>query len=247
MHSPDSPSPLSQAVRRGLDAVRENLVPALVLQLLLASLVASYFLWPKSAAFLYQLGEWKRQGGLYFSFAATGFAGGVLAEIAKVYCGQRGRWTRQNVEDGLFNFVLLGFGGSVVHLFYEFQAALFGDHLAFGVIARKTTIDMLLFTPFWATPYQTIFWLWKNNRFSWKNVSWELRGNYLTQHYLPVLVMEWVFWIPVVIMTYSLPLILQFPFFLVAMATWGLLLATLTRSGVDEKASKAAAAESTLP
>lgn len=227
-------SPLSQAFQRGIAAVRENLVPALVLQTLLGLLVASYFLWPSSAVVLVKLSQWKQAGGILFSMAATGFAGGLLAELAKVYCGQRGHWTKSNVEDGIFNFILFAFSGGTVHLFYDQQALWFGDHLAWSVILKKTTVDMLLFTPIWATPYQSIFWLWKNHRYSWSAVSTDLRTDYLTRHYLPVLIMEWVFWIPVVMMTYSLPLVLQFPFFLIAMATWGLLLAALTRSGVKE-------------
>lgn len=210
-------------------------MPALVLQALLGVLVASYFLWPSSAVVLYKLSAWKQSGGIGFSFIATGFAGGVLAELSKVYLGQRGRWTRANVEDGLFNFMLLGFGGSVVHIFYELQAQWFGDHLAWSVILKKSAADMLLFTPIWATPYQTIFWLWKNHRYQWERVREELNPGYFMKHYLPVLIMEWVFWIPVVMMTYSLPLVLQFPFFLVAMATWGLLLAALTKSGVKKE------------
>jgi hypothetical protein len=228
-------STLSRAVERGIAAARENLFPALFLQGILAILIATYFLWPKSAVILYELSQWKARGGIYFSFAATGFAGGILSEICKVLFAQRGRWTCANVEDGVFNFLLLGFAGSVVHVFYDYQAFWFGDRLAWSVVLRKTLVDMGLFTPFWATPYQSIFWLWKNKGYSWTGVSRELRTVYFSEHYLPVLMMQWVFWIPVVMMTYSLPLALQFPFFLAAVAIWGLLLATLTKSGVKKK------------
>lgn len=231
----NSSSPLVLAAKRGISAVRENLAPALVLQLLLGLLVGSYFLWPSSAVLLYKLSAWKQAGGMWFSMAATGFAGGFLAELSKVCFGQRGRCTRANIEDALFNFIMLGLAGGVVHLFYEQQARWFGDHLAWSVILSKTTVDMLFFTPIWATPFQTIFWLWKNNRYSWAVVHRELYDAYFTRHYLPLLFMQWAFWIPVVMMTYSLPLVLQFPFFLVAMATWGLLLGALTKSSVKKE------------
>lgn len=226
---------LSSALARGMTAARENLMPALFLQAVMALVVGSYFLSPRYASLLYKLSDWKEQGGLYFSFVATGFSAGLFAEFCKVMFIQRGAWKLGNIEDGFFNFLMLGFSGAVVHVFYDVQAIVFGDHLAWSVILKKTTVDMLLFTPWWATPYQSIFLYWKNRRYSWLAVSHALREDFWTRHYLPVLIMEWIFWIPIVMMTYSLPLVLQFPFFLIAMTMWGLLVTALARSGVKPR------------
>ena len=47
---------------------------------------------------------------------------------------------------------------------------------------------------------------------------------------LPVLITNWMFWIPGVTLVYSMPLILQMPINIFATAIWSLLLAGLAKN-----------------
>jgi hypothetical protein len=54
---------------------------------------------------------------------------------------------------------------------------------------------------------------------------------------LPILVTNWMFWIPGVSLIYAMPLVLQTPLFIFATAIWGLLLPAVAR---QERAEPAA-------
>jgi hypothetical protein len=59
----------------------------------------------------------------------------------------------------------------------------------------------------------------------------ELNWDFVAERMLPVLVSNWMFWIPGVVLIYSLPTNLQTPLFIFATAIWGLLLPAVARQG----------------
>ena len=58
---------------------------------------------------------------------------------------------------------------------------------------------------------------------------------------LPVLVTNWMFWIPGVSLIYSMPLNFQTPLFIFATAIWGILLPAVGRQGAPPFAKGAQA------
>ena len=208
----------------GLGAARENLLPGLLIQALMLLLVIGYYLhWP-TTWLLDVLARAKAAGGLWFAFFASGFCGGVLSELCLVYLLQKGRWLEGNFESLVFKFFLIGLGGAEVSLFYAWLAHVLGNQAEWHVVVAKVLLDQFGFTMFVACPSNAIAIHWKNARY--RAAAWLdfFTPKFLGEQFLPLLLVNWCFWIPTTGLIYSLPLALQLPLFLLALAIWGLLL-----------------------
>ena len=192
-------------------------------------LVGIYYCWPDAAAILSSYGTWQHSGGLLRAGLATGFAAGILSELSVVYVADRGRWSAAHIENMVFRFIVFFMGGMVVYEFYNWQAVWFGTGLSWRVILPKVLVDQFVFSVFWSTSYQTLTFRWKALGYSGSRLWTELDGKFVIKRMLPVLVTNWMFWIPGVILVYSMPLDLQMPINIFAMAIWSLLLAGLSR------------------
>jgi hypothetical protein len=130
----------------------------------------------------------------------------------------------------VFRFVVFFLGSLGVYEFYEWQAIWFGDGLSWRILLPKVLVDQFVFSVFWSTSYQTLTFRWQTLRYSGSRLWNELDGNFVVERMLPVLVTNWMFWIPGVTLVYSMPLILQMPLNIFATAIWSLLLAGLAKS-----------------
>ena len=208
-----------------------------VLLAAMSVLVAGYYFWPAGAAALSWYAAWQHAGGILRIGLVAGFAGGILSELSVIYLCDGGRWNRTHVENMIFRFVVFFLGGIIVYEFYEWQAFWFGDGLTWRVILPKVLVDQFIFSVLWSTAYQTLTFRWQTLRYSGSRLWNELDGNFVVERMLPVLVTNWMFWIPGVTLVYSMPLILQMPLNIFATAIWSLLLAGLaktTRAPVSE-------------
>lgn len=153
-------------LRLGLNAARVNFAPAVLVQLLMAALVLSYFYLPIAKPIFGTLTDWNVHGGLLFSFVAMGTTVGVLTEIFSVYLHKNRRWTSEDLTNICFNFVIFGFLGVMNSLFYQLHAHWFGAGRSPGVLATKTLVDQFVYTPFLSNPMQTLAFLWRSEQFS---------------------------------------------------------------------------------
>ncbi len=192
--------------------------------------VAVYYAWPAGAAVLSRYAAWQHAGGIFRAGLAAGFAGGILSELTLVYARDRGHWNFTHLENMAFRFVVFFFGGLIVCQFYAWQAAWFGNGLSWRIIVPKVLVDQFGYSVVWATTYQTIIFRWQALRYSGPGLWSELDRAFVFDRMLPVLVTNWMFWIPGVILIYSMPLILQMPLSVFATAIWSLLLAGLAKS-----------------
>lgn len=203
------------------------------MSVLLASmsmLVAIYYCWPAGAAVLSQYAAWQHAGGLFRTGLVAGFAGGILSELSVVYVRDGGRWNGAHIENMAFRFIVFFIGGIVVSEFYEWQAIWFGDGLSWRILLPKILVDQFIFSVVWSTTYQTLTFRWQALRYSGARLWSELDGSFVIDRMLPVLVTNWMFWLPGVTLVYSMPLILQMPINIFATAIWSLLLAGLAKS-----------------
>jgi len=192
--------------------------------------VATYYFWPAGATVLSWYATWQHAGGLFRIALTAGFAGGILSELSLVYIRDRGRWNLAHLENMAFRFVIFFFGGMVVAKFYEYQAYWFGDGLSWKVILPKVLVDQFIFSVFWSTTYQTLTFRWQALRYSSRRLWSELDAGFVIERMLPVLITNWMFWIPGVSLVYSMPLLLQMPVNIFATAIWSLLLAGLAKN-----------------
>ena len=201
-----------------------------VLLVAMSIVVAIYYCWPTGAAILSRYATWQHSGGVLRAGLAAGFAGGILSELTLVYARDRGRWNLTHLENMIFRFAVFFLGGFVVSKFYEWQAVWFGNGISWRIVLPKVLVDQFIFSVFWSTTYQTLMFRWQTLRYSSSSLWNELNGNFVIERMLPVLVTNWMFWIPGVILVYSMPLILQMPLSVFATAIWSLLLAGLAKS-----------------
>jgi hypothetical protein len=201
-----------------------------VLLAAMSVIVAVYYCWPAGAAVLSRYAAWQHAGGLFRTGLVAGFAGGILSELSVIYICDGGRWNATHLENMAFRFVVFSLGGLIVYKFYEWQALWFGDGLSWRVLVPKVLVDQFIFSVFWSTTYQTLIFRWHALRYSGSRLWSELDGRFVVERMLPVLVTNWMFWIPGVTLVYSMPLILQMPLNIFATAIWSLLLAGLAKS-----------------
>ena len=195
----------------------------------MAALVGIYYFWPAGSAILAAYGTWQHSGGVWAAALASGIAGGIISEVSLVYGANRGRWTPIHLESLVFKFVLFFFGGIISFEFYHLQAYLFGEGVTWSVILPKVLVDQLIFSVFWATTYQTLAFRWQSLRYSGRKLWNELDGNFVIDRMLPVLVTNWMFWIPGTMLLYAMPLMLQMPLAVFALAIWSILLSAVAR------------------
>lgn len=222
-------SVLRKAVGKGLRAARQNLIPMLMLEGAMALLVVVYYFWPTGKAVLTHYAAWQHQGGILVAALATGVAGGVISELSLVYFQDEGRWNFIHLENMVFKLLLFCTSGAIVYEFYGWQAVWFGQGNAWSVIVPKVCVDQFGYTVIWAVPYMTFATRWQALRYSGKSLWAELDKNFIAERILPVLVTNWMFWIPGVSLIYSMPLNLQTPLFIFATAIWGILLPAVGR------------------
>jgi hypothetical protein len=222
---------VSRSLRLGLGATRANLVPALCVEALMVALVLAYFYVTVARPFFNVLSDWNVRGGLSFSFIAMGATVGGLTEAFIVYLHKGGRWTREDLVNMAFNFLVFGLLGVMNSGLYQLQASWFGTGRSLGTLALKTFVDQFIYTPFLSNPFQTLAFLWKAEDFSFQSTVEKL--THFKQLYvitvLPVLVSNWCFWIPMSALIYCFPTTLQLPLGILAVSIWSMLLAALVK------------------
>ena len=224
-----SRSPIGEAFRKGTRAAWQNLPAMLALEFAMAAVVATHYCWPAGAAVLSRYAAWQHSGGVVGAALATAFAGGVLSEVSLVYFQNGGRWTRTNLENMGFKWLLFFVSGAIVYKFYAQQAVWFGQGATWSVLVPKVLVDQFGYTVLWSTPFYALLTRWQMLGYSVRRLWPELGWNFVTERMLPILVTNWMFWIPGVSLIYSMPTILQTPLFIFATAIWGLLLPAVTR------------------
>src|SRR5947209_8975800 len=212
----------------GWEAARANAKPALIIQAIMLALAVAFYTNATVADALRNLAEFKRAHGLLFVICASVLAGAVLPEIFLVLFFQHGRLHAANLRNLAFTIPVWGFDGSLVDLLYRAEAQWLGDVASLPVVLGKIGIDQFGYNVLFAAPFGVLTYEWKNSGLSTQPV----RDLFIWPHYrdkiFPTLLATWAVWIPLMAIIYSLPLVLQFPLFGLALSFWVLLLTYMT-------------------
>ncbi len=214
----------------GLRAARANLVPALLIQAAVVTVVLAYYFWEPARAWLARLAELKREGGYLFSFASGVLAGGLLPELLTVAVFQKWRVRRENLGNLLFGACFWGLMGMMVDALYRAQAVAFGTEVDFATVFKKTVFDQFIFTPFVSIPLTVVVLEWRQAGYRLGAVSRALGRGFYRRKVLPVVVSGLGFWLPVVVFIYSLPPLLQFPLFTLALTLWVMIITWISHA-----------------
>lgn len=212
----------------GWDAARANAKPALIIQAIMLALAIAYYTSSTAANALRSLAEYKQAHGLPFVIIASVVGGALIPELFLILFFQRGRPHFGNLRNLAFTIPVWGFDGSLVDLLYRAEAHWLGDVATVPVVLAKICVDQFGYNVFFAAPFGVLTYEWKNNGISIAPV----RDLFTWRHYrdkiIPTLLATWAVWIPLMAIIYSLPLALQFPFFILALSFWVLLLTYMT-------------------
>ncbi len=222
---------LTIAWGEALKALRTNLVPGLILQTLMLVLGAAYLWHPATRHFFGELSELKSRWGLLFSFAGTSLASTLLPEILGLLLphAAQGRNGGPGLAPRLlFGLIFWGLIGMQVDLFYRLQFHLFGPSDHISTIATKVLVDAFVYCPLLAIPQAVCIFLWRDHNFTHRGFHGWTPLRFYALKIFPVLMANWMVWIPLICIIYSLPPALGIPFFIIAQSFWVMVFTTLS-------------------
>jgi hypothetical protein len=207
------------------DVFRQNRTACLWLNVLVITLVTTYYQVPSVAAVWESIGAFKLRWSYAFSLASTVFAAAIFPFCIQAIQGTlpaRGRWKRLALL-----ILFWGYRGMEIDLFYRFQGFLFGHGNDAATLITKVAFDQFVFSPIWFVPTYLIALRWIDLGASWKLTRASLDREFWTRTCPTVLFTNWIVWIPALALVYSLPAALQFPLFSVIMCFFILIVTLL--------------------
>jgi hypothetical protein len=218
------PITLASLLLPGIAAVKKYGRPFLFLQSIALGLVVLYYTNANVKSVCDQLSRLKIHGGLIFAALAAAVAGGLLPELAKALI--MGDWTitRKRVRDVGFAMAAFAASGIITDFQYRGMARLIGSDTTLITSVRKMLFDQFVTTPIYGTPYWVVIYLFRAERYNLLATLRQLSPRWYVRRVLPLLIPGWCFWMPMVLLIYSLPGGLQFCLYCVAAAAWSLLM-----------------------
>lgn len=211
-----------------LVALKQNLLPGLVLQLFAVSILIIYFFVPGSKPVFSWFGLLKQEYGFTYSFIATAIFGGLIPFLY-LWLSKRLAPNRSILGLLVFYIVFWGLKGMEVDFFYRLQADWFGTGNEVKTIVTKMAADQFLYSALWAAPGITIVYLWMESNWSIAECKRAMDRKFFCVKIPTVILSNWLVWIPAVCVIYAMPGELQIPLFNLVLCFWVLLLAVLNK------------------
>lgn len=188
-------------------SIRANVVPMAVLWSLAAVLVLSYYFVPGVADALAPIARWQTESGWAAAFLNRLVFAGVIpgAFLLSLRTLRPAHPLAVAWTQGLWCAVW----GIVCNEFYALQAALFGTGVDPLTVLLKTAVDQFVWTVLVIAPANGAFFLWMGCDFSFTRTRRAWPRRFFRELVLPLLLPNWVLWIPVAAIIYAFPLPLQ--------------------------------------
>jgi len=211
-------------------SLRLNLIPGIFLQGMMIAVAVAYFCVPSVHRSLTNLASMKEHWGLIFSFIGTSLASTLLPELLRplLPTSSRAPGAPSLFSRLLFAIPFWGVIGMQVDLFYRLQFLLFGPSDRVSVIVAKVIVDAFIYCPLLAMPQAVCIFLWRDHDYTHHGFKGWTPSRFYALRIFPVLMANWVVWIPVVSVIYTLPSPLGVPLFIIAQTFWVLVFTTLS-------------------
>jgi len=198
-------------------------VPGLIVQALMLTVLLAYYFYPPTRSWLDQLAGLKSRWSYGYTAVSSMVAGALIPELLRILVFQQGAPKKQNFSNLLFALPFWCFMGVVVDFFYRCQAGWFGAEASLVVVTKKVLVDQFLYTPLFSAPLTTWLYDWKSRSYRVQGLGAFFSLAYYRECVVPTLFAGWGVWIPVVSILYSLPSLLQIPLFGLALSLWVML------------------------
>jgi len=219
---------LTGAVAPAWLAARSHIRAMALIQACGVGLVVAFYAWPSVREAMGAIGTAKERGGLWFAAATSVVAGALVPEVAKMAVGQR-RWSAERWRDLAHTSLMFAVNGVVLDLFYALLARLVGPGHGWTTVGRKMLLDAFVFTPFVSVPLFLFLVVLREELWSPRRFARRLDRRLVPERVVPILIPCWIYWIPLQACLYSLPLNLQFPFAVMCISAWSLVLIFVTK------------------
>ncbi|MFC4701650.1 hypothetical protein ACFO4O_15955 [Glaciecola siphonariae] len=208
-------------------AFKQNIKPAIYLQLIAFGLGLSYFYLPVAKPYFEALANLKNNYGVLYAVVSTSLFGGLLPYLLMLLLKQI---TFKPLAQLVFYCMLWAFMGWMIDRFYTFQGVLFGEGNDIGTIAKKVLFDQFVFTVFIASPFLTVCLLFKEKHFKVREWLRSVDRTIITEQLPATLISTWIVWIPAVSVIYAMPSDLQIPLFNIVLCMFVLILVLVNTS-----------------
>ena len=189
--------------------MRQNLIPGIALLILGLTILFGYYLHDPTQHKLDQLAQFKDRWGFIYSMISTSIFGGLIPLLfMQLRRDMRGWKTLKHLPWMIIFWASKGFE---FDLLYRVQAWIWGEGVSVGTVAIKTTVDQLIYVPFWAVPTIVFGYLLMDVNYNLREFRRRLGKHWFRDRAFPTMVSNWGVWVPAVIIIYSLPLGLQVP------------------------------------
>jgi len=192
-----------------VQALKSNWRIGAVLGLLALSVIVGYQYVMPVREVLNTVAAYKEHYGFRFAMVSTALFGGLLPLLIDQ---MRARPNRHlDVMTVAFMILFWAYKGAELDLLYHTQARVFGDDDAWRTVLVKTFFDAFVYVPIWAMPSVVLAYHFLDERLRLRRAWRHLGPQWYRRRILPVLLVNWIIWIPSVLVIYSLPLALQLP------------------------------------
>lgn len=216
------PGHLKEVVRLGWGGAKSNLLPGAVLWVAGLALVICYYQVTAVAEVLNRLGEFKLAHSPWFGIISTALFGSLIPWLVQAVF-LKGN-DKQSFRQVPWLLLFWGFHGWQVDWLYRIQAGLFGNGIDFMTILKKTLVDEFVWVPFLAVWQLVLGYLLIEKNGSWAEFRTALNRKPFLDRVIPLMIANWVVWIPAVSLIYLFPLSLQLPLMNIILALWCLIL-----------------------
>ncbi len=215
---------LQASVGDGLMAAKKHQVPGIILWCFGLFVVSGYYWSTTIHQWLEFVGDWKRQSSFLFAAGSTGLFGGLVPSLIQMLS----KGTSSNRPFIISNSLFWAIKGLEIELLYQWQALAFGDQVGWGTVAIKTGFDQFVYVPTIGIANVVLFYLWRDCQYSYSEFRHRLGRHWYVRRVLPVVISNWIIWVPAVVLIYCLPLALQLPVQNLILCFWVLILTFVT-------------------
>jgi hypothetical protein len=206
----------------GIRAVKDNWRAIVLIQITFIVFVILYYTVPSFQELPSKIESIRTKvGPRFFVVTIIWFVSIAVPEFAKIAT----RTKREPItwKDLILRLVYFAAIGLSVDAMYTWMGAVYGTGLKLSVVVPKVLTDMLLYSPLVSMPLAAITFLYRDMEFSGQRTLAALRQGEFLRRMLPLLVTCWMYFGPVTLAMYSLPVALNFPVAMAANAAWGII------------------------